>query len=119
MTKAPHAESGAVPVERLTKVQAEAELAHLAKEIKVHDERYYLKDAPTISDAEYDALRNRNAALEKRFPELVRPDSPSLRVGAVPAAGFAKVRHAVPMLSLDNAFDREDVEAFFARVRKI
>jgi DNA ligase (NAD+) len=124
MSKAPSTHAGAkdasaVAVERLTPVQAKTELARLAAEIKQHDERYYLKDAPTISDADYDALRLRNAAIEKRFPDLVRADSPSIRVGTAPAAGFAKVRHTVPMLSLDNAFDREDVEAFFARVRKI
>jgi DNA ligase (NAD+) len=112
-------DASALSAEQLTRAQAEAELARLAREIKEHDERYYVKDAPTVSDADYDALRLRNAAIEKRFPDLVRSDSPSLRVGAAPAAGFAKVRHAVPMLSLDNAFDREDVEAFFARVRKI
>jgi DNA ligase (NAD+) len=112
-------DASATPAGQLTRSEAQAELARLAREIKGHDERYYLKDAPTVSDADYDALRLRNAAIEKRFPDLVRPDSPSMRVGAAPSAGFAKIRHPVPMLSLDNAFDREDVEAFFARVRKI
>ena len=122
MSKAPTRsaeDSSATPVEQLTRSEAQADLARLAHEIKGHDERYYLKDAPTVSDADYDALRLRNAAIEKRFPDLVRPDSPSMRIGAAPSAGFAKIRHPVPMLSLDNAFDREDVEAFFARVRKI
>ena len=119
MSKAPSQDVSDVPVDKLARAEAEAELARLAREIKSHDDRYYLQDAPTVSDAAYDALRNRNAAIEKRFPDLVRPDSPSLRVGAAPAAGFAKVRHSVPMLSLDNAFDREDVEAFFTRVGKI
>ena len=109
----------AIAPENLTRDQAKAELARLAKEIAEHDRAYYQKDAPVISDAEYDELRLRNAAIEKRFPDLVRPDSPSLRIGAAPAGGFAKVRHTVPMLSLDNAFDREDVEAFFVRVRRI
>jgi DNA ligase (NAD+) len=108
-----------IPVERLSAADAESELARLAEEIAEHDRRYYTHDAPTISDTEYDALRFRNAEIEKRFPDLVRPDSPSMRVGAAPAGGFAKVRHTVPMLSLENAFDREDVEAFYARVRKI
>jgi DNA ligase (NAD+) len=107
-----------VPVEDLTSEQAAAELARLAKDILAHDKLYYQKDAPEISDADYDALRRRNAAIETRFPELVRPDSPSARVGAGPAAGFAKVRHAVPMLSLGNAFDESDIAEFLARIRR-
>src|SRR5689334_23680579 len=105
------------PVDSLSEEEAEGELARLAAEILHHDELYYAKDAPEISDAAYDALRQRNAAIEKRFPQLVRADSPSQRVGAAPATGFAKVRHAKPMLSLDNAFDEEDVRAFFASVQ--
>src|SRR5262252_8921617 len=97
------------PVESLSETEAKAELKQLAAEIAHHDRLYYAKDAPAISDAAYDALRQRNAALEKRFPRLVRVDSPSQRIGAAPATGFAKVRHAKPMLSLDNAFDEEDV----------
>ena len=107
----------APPVAELTPAQARKELERLAETIAEHDRAYYEKDAPTVSDAEYDALRRRNAALEQRFPDLVRVDSPSRRVGAAPAAGFAKVTHAKPMLSLDNAFDEEDVRAFFASVR--
>jgi DNA ligase (NAD+) len=105
------------PVELLTEEEAQAELARLAAEIAHHDRRYYAEDAPEISDADYDALRQRNKAIEARFPELIRVDSPSRRVGAAPAAGFAKVTHSVPMLSLENAFAEEDVRDFFATVR--
>jgi DNA ligase (NAD+) len=98
--------------------QAKAELKRLAVEIAAHDKRYYQDDAPTVSDAEYDALRQRNAAIEERYPALVRKDSPSRRVGAAPAVKFAKVRHAVPMLSLDNAFSEQDVVDFAARIRR-
>ena len=104
------------PVDQLTEAQAEAELKRLAKLIAEHDRRYYLKDAPTISDADYDALRQRNNESEARFPELIRKDSPSQRVGAAPTGRFKKVRHAVPMLSLDNAFSDEDVTEFVERV---
>ncbi|MEJ0060692.1 MAG: NAD-dependent DNA ligase LigA [Terricaulis sp.] len=106
------------PVEKLTAAEAEGELARLAAEIAAHDKRYYREDAPAISDAEYDLLRVRNAAIEARFPDLVRTDSPSRRVGAAPAEKFGKVRHAAPMLSLDNAFDAEDARAFVERVRR-
>jgi DNA ligase (NAD+) len=105
------------PVEALSETEAKAELKRLAAEIAHHDRLYYAKDAPEISDAAYDVLRQRNAALEKRFPQLVRADSPSQRIGAAPATGFAKVRHAKPMLSLDNAFGEDDVRAFFASVQ--
>ena len=108
----------ATPVDELTFDEAKAELASLAAEIAAHDRRYYQDDAPTISDADYDALRRRNAALEARFPELVRADSPSARVGAKPAGRFRKVRHTVPMLSLGNAFADEDVVEFLARIRR-
>src|SRR4249920_2386060 len=102
----------------LTEPQAKAELKRLAAELAAHDKRYYQQDAPTVSDAEYDALRRRNAAIEARFPELIRSDSPSRRVGAAPTGKFKKVRHAVPMLSLDNAFAEEDVLDFVGRIRR-
>ncbi len=107
-----------VPVEELDRLGAVTELAQLAAEIARHDRAYHQKDAPIISDAEYDALRRRNDAIEARFPDLVRRDSPNRRVGAAPTGGFAKVRHARPMLSLDNAFSDEDVADFLARVRR-
>ncbi|MDH3236625.1 MAG: NAD-dependent DNA ligase LigA, partial [Alphaproteobacteria bacterium] len=107
-----------IPVDRLTKGQAKVELAWLAAEIRHHDELYYQQSQPEISDAEYDALKQRNAAIEARFPALIRADTPSKRVGAPAVAGFAKVRHAVPMLSLDNAFDEEDARGFFEGVRR-
>ncbi|HVY86817.1 MAG TPA: NAD-dependent DNA ligase LigA [Caulobacterales bacterium] len=106
------------PIDKLTAKEAEAELARLAQEIARHDQRYYREDAPVISDAEYDQLRVRNAAIEARFPDLVRADSPSARVGAAPAEKFGKVRHSVAMLSLDNAFDADDARAFVDRVRR-
>ncbi|MCT8267476.1 NAD-dependent DNA ligase LigA [Afifella sp. JA880] len=108
----------AEPVDKLTLDEAQAELARLAAEIAGHDRRYYEDDAPSVSDAAYDALRQRNAALEARFPELKRSDSPSEKVGAKPSGRFAKVRHSVPMLSLDNAFYDEDVHDFAARIRR-
>ncbi len=112
------ADTAAIAAKELTESQAKAELARLAKEIAHHDQLYHQQDAPEISDAEYDELKKRNEAIEKRYPELRRPDSPSLRVGAAPAAGFAKVTHARPMLSLDNAFDEDDAREFVARIRR-
>src|SRR6476659_3002870 len=103
---------------KLTEAQAKAELKRLAAEIAVHDKRYYQEDAPTVTDAEYDTLRQRNAAIEARFPDLVRADSPSKRVGAAPTGKFKKVRHALPMLSLDNAFAEQDVVDFVMRIRR-
>lgn len=105
-------------VDKLTSTEAEKELDRLAKEIAEHDRRYYQHDAPSVSDAEYDALRRRNAEIEARFPLLVRADSPSHRVGAKPSVKFAKITHRVPMLSLDNAFSDEDVADWLARVRR-
>ena len=105
------------PLDMLTEEEAAAELERLAAEIAHHDRLYHQNDAPEISDAEYDVLRQRNKAIEARFPELIRTDSPSRRVGAAPASAFAKVTHSVPMLSLENAFAEEDVRDFFATVR--
>ena len=100
----------------LAERQAKHEHARLEAEIRRHDEAYYQKDAPTVTDAEYDALRKRHKEIEERFPDLRTFDS--LMVGAAPARGFAKVRHAVPMLSLQNAFSAEDVAEFVARIRR-
>jgi DNA ligase (NAD+) len=105
-------------VDKLTSAEAEKELDKLARDIAEHDRRYHGEDAPAISDADYDALRRRNAQIEDRFPLLVRPDSPSHRVGAKVSPKFAKVTHSVPMLSLGNAFSDEDVGDFLARVRR-
>jgi DNA ligase (NAD+) len=105
-------------VEKLSSADAEKELDRLAREIAEHDRRYHADDAPTISDADYDALRRRNTAIEERFPLLVRPDSPSHRVGAKVSEKFTKVIHARSMLSLDNAFSDEDVAEFLGRVRR-
>ena len=102
----------------MTPEAAAAELERLAAEISRLDRAYHEQDAPLATDAEYDALRQLNAALEAEFPDLVRPDSPSRRVGSAPAAGFAKVRHRVPMLSLDNAFAAADFTEFCARARR-
>jgi DNA ligase (NAD+) len=101
-----------------TDEEAATELAHLAEEIARHDRAYHTEDAPLITDAEYDALRQRNAAIEAAFPHLARPDSPSQRVGSAPAGAFGKIRHRVPMLSLDNAFSPEDFAEFTARARR-
>ena len=106
------------PVDRLSEAEAAAELERLAGEIARHDALYYRQDQPEISDAEYDALRERNAAIEARFPHLVREDSPTVRVGAAPVEAFGKVMHAVPMLSLGNVFDGEGVRDFLERIRR-
>jgi DNA ligase (NAD+) len=102
----------------MTEVEAAAELERLAGEIARHNRLYHGEDSPEISDAEYDALVRRNAELEALFPHLVREDSPSRQVGAAPAGHLAKVRHALPMLSLDNAFSDEEVADFLGRVRR-
>jgi DNA ligase (NAD+) len=106
------------PVEELTRQEAMEELAHLAEAVAYHDERYHQQDAPEVSDAEYDALRRRNDEIEERFPNLVRQDSPTNRVGFQVADGFKKVTHRVPMLSLGNAFSDEDLEEFVDRAKR-
>ena len=106
------------PVEELSPQEAMEELAALARRSPTAEPRLPPGRRPEITDADYDALKRRNAAIEARFPELKRPDSPSEQVGAAPAEGFAKVRHAVPMLSLENAFDEADVADFADRVRR-
>ncbi|MGD9659313.1 MAG: NAD-dependent DNA ligase LigA [Methylocystis sp.] len=98
--------------------EARAEHARLGEEIAAHDRRYYQDDAPTVSDADYDALRRRYEALEQAFPELATAQSLTKKVGARPSEKFAKVKHAVPMLSLGNVFSDEEVEEFVARVRR-
>ncbi|CDN54426.1 DNA ligase [Neorhizobium galegae bv. officinalis bv. officinalis str. HAMBI 1141] len=104
------------PVENLTEEQAAAELAYLAAEIARNDELYHGHDAPQISDADYDGLKRRNDAIEKRFPQLIRADSPSIRVGAAPLPTFAAITHSRPMLSLDNTFSDDDVRDFVSSV---
>jgi DNA ligase (NAD+) len=116
-TPKPHRDTK-LAVDEMTQRQAEREHARLEAEIKTHDAAYYQNDAPTVSDAEYDALRRRYNAIEARFPDLRTLDSLSRKVGAAPSRGFAKVRHAVPMLSLDNAFSDDDVTDFAARIRR-
>jgi DNA ligase (NAD+) len=106
------------PVDRMTADEARAEHARLGAELAEHDRRYHQEDAPTISDAAYDALRRRYTDIEEAFPDLRVAGSRSGKVGAAPASRFAKVRHVVPMLSLDNAFSDEDVAEFVARVRR-
>ena len=106
------------PVEELSPQEAMEELAGLARMLDAANRAYHQADAPRITDAEYDALKRRNAAIEARFPDLKRADSPSEQVGAAPVEGFAKVRHARPMLSLENAFDPGEVVEFADRVRR-
>jgi DNA ligase (NAD+) len=106
------------PVAELTEAEALDELTVLADEIAAHDIRYFQDDAPSVSDADYDALKRRNAAIEQRFPHLVRDNSPSLRVGAARSEQFSAVEHGLPMLSLDNAFSDEDTAEFDARIRR-
>jgi len=110
--------SGDMAVESLSEAEARAELQRLAQEIARADAAYHTHDAPEISDAEYDALKARNAVIEARFAHLKRADSPSESVGAAPAEGFAKVTHAVRMLSLGNAFNDEDITDFDERIRR-
>ncbi|PKP82985.1 MAG: DNA ligase (NAD(+)) LigA [Alphaproteobacteria bacterium HGW-Alphaproteobacteria-18] len=110
--------SGDKPVEALSEAEAAAELERLARAIADADAAYYQNDAPELTDADYDALRQRNLAIEARFPALKREDSPTDRVGAEAGDGFAKARHSAPMLSLDNAFTDEDVADFAVRIRR-
>ena len=105
-------------VDDLSEKDAAQELVRLAAEMAEHDKRYHQDDAPIISDAEYDALKSRNSAIEALFPDLVREDSPSNKVGAAPSAGYTKVKHSVPMLSLGNVFSGDEVQDFFSRIRR-
>lgn len=107
-----------IPVQNLTPEQAEKELKDLETELLYHDKLYFEDDAPVITDAEYDALVRRNTEIERRFPDLVRADSRSARVGIKAAGRFSKAQHMQPMLSLENAFDENDVSQFLKRVRK-
>jgi len=102
----------------LSQEDAKAELARLADLLSRANKAYHTQDAPELSDAEYDRLKLRNTTIEGRFPTLKRADSPSDKVGAAPAEGFSKLRHDVPMLSLGNAFEDDDVVDFSARIRK-
>src|ERR1700753_2174035 len=102
----------------LTKAQAKTEPMRLALELEGHDRRYYQDDAPSVTDAEYDALRARFNAIEKRFPDFVSAESPSQKVGSAPSGRFREVRHALPVLSLDNAFAEEDVTDFVGRIER-
>lgn len=105
-------------VSGLSEAEASAELERLAAAMAEAEREYFQDDAPSLSDADYDALKRRNLAIEKAFPHLVRADSASTRVGAPVSAQFSPVEHGVPMLSLDNAFDPEEVEEFAARIRR-
>ena len=107
-----------IAVDDLTERQAKSEHKRLVEEIAHHDKLYHEQDAPEISDAEYDRLRQRLKAIEERLPELIDAASPTQRVAPTPSTAFAKVRHARPMLSLDNAFSDEELRAFFDRVRR-
>ena len=118
MVKAPKLDAAQVPVEQLTEAKARKEWVRLSLEIQEHDRRYHTEDAPTVSDADYDALKRRLLALEERFPAFRSAESPSQKVGAPVAAGFRKVKHAVPMLSLGNAFSDEEVADFFAQMKR-
>ena len=112
------AKTSSSDISTLTKAKAKVELKRLALTIESHNKKYYQDDAPSISDADYDALRQRIVAIEEKFPDLVASDSPTQTIGAAPARGFAKIQHAVPMLSLGNAFSDEDVSEFVGRIRR-
>lgn len=102
----------------LTREEARAELIFLAQRLQELDEAYHTADAPLVTDAEYDALRRRNEAIEARFPDLVQENSPSLRVGGKLADGFEKITHSIPMLSLSNVFSKEEVVDFVDRIKR-
>ncbi|WP_018266115.1 NAD-dependent DNA ligase LigA [Methylosinus sp. LW4] len=112
------AERKPTPIEDLSPRRAKLEYSRLAEQLAEYDRRYYQEDSPAVSDAEYDALRQRYEALEKAFPELASDASLTKKVGAAPAEKFAKIKHVVPMLSLGNVFADEDVHEFVARVRR-
>jgi len=118
MAKASRATTASIAVDDLAEKEARAEHKRLSQEIGYHDKLYHEKDAPEISDAEYDRLRQRLKAVEARFPELVDISSPTQRVAPTPTTAFAKVRHGKPMLSLDNAFSDDELQAFLDRVRR-
>ena len=105
-------------VDDLTEAEARAELARLAELLAAANTAYHGADAPEISDADYDALKRRNAGIEARFPALKRADSPSDQVGAAPSEGFGKITHVVRMLSLGNAFEDQDVADFATQIGK-
>ena len=106
------------PVADLTDIEASEELAFLARALVAADAAYYDESEPLFTDADYDELRRRNKDVEAAFPGLIRDDSPTEHVGSAPSSDFAKVEHLVPMLSLDNAFNDDDVESFVQRMRR-
>ena len=109
---------GDIAPSSMTKENAENELEYLANAMAYYDNKYYQDDAPEIDDAGYDYLRQRNEEIEKLFPDLVRDDSPSKKIGSAPAKGFGKIKHKAPMLSLANAFSEEDIKDWLERIRR-
>ncbi len=105
-------------ISKLTKEEAKKELAYLAAELAKSDNAYYQNDEPYLTDAEYDKLKHRNFDIEARFPDLVRADSPSKRVGAVVQSQFNKIEHRFPMLSLADVFSLAEVEEFVLSVKR-
>ena len=106
------------PIETLTADQAAKEITSLSIEIRIADAQYYVEDNPVLDDAAYDALRQRLIALETAFPQFIAKDSPTQTVGAKTSSKFGKIKHSVPMLSLDNAFSDEDVDDFVSRIKR-